>query len=157
MLFGGLSANSQFLDFFHGDTAGPWQAITSVIYQIGGLAALPVVGPCVDTWGRKAGMFIGATIIIVGCIVNGLTVLHPDSTGQLQAGRFVLGFGVSIVSAAGPIVCSLKTRDRRANAYDLFSMLLRRLIQHGALSSLPTAIPSGSLAPCCLVELSVAQ
>ena len=106
MLFGNLCANQQFLDYFNGSTSGPWQALTSVIYQVGGLAALPFVGLCVDSWGRKPGMFIGATIIIVGCIVNGTTALVLDpaqATRQLQAGRFVLGFGVSIVSAAGPI------------------------------------------------------
>ena len=106
MLFGNLCANQQFLDYFNGSTSGPWQALTSVIYQVGGLAALPFVGLCVDSWGRKPGMFIGATIIIVGCVVNGTTALVLDpaqATRQLQAGRFVLGFGVSIVSAAGPI------------------------------------------------------
>lgn len=129
MLLNGLNSNAQFLDFFHGEQSGPWQAVTSTIYQIGGLCALPFVGLFVDTWGRKPGMFIGeypdrlllclrlpsmaqmlmiaelgTTIIIVGCIINGLTALNVDSTPQLRAGRFILGFGVSIVSAAGPIV-----------------------------------------------------
>lgn len=47
-------------------------------------------------------MQIGAWIIIVGTILNG-TTLSSESLGQLQAGRFFLGFGVNIVSAAGPI------------------------------------------------------
>lgn len=112
MLMGNLNANKTFLHFFGGHKDGPWQAITSAMYQIGGLAALPFVGLCVDSWGRKPGMFIGATIIILGCIVNGTTVLRSGpsvATGQFQAGRFVLGFGVSIVSAAGPIVSATWT------------------------------------------------
>jgi sugar porter (SP) family MFS transporter len=47
-------------------------------------------------------MTIGSAIIILGAIVNGTTVFNAHD-GQLLAGRFVLGFGVSIVSAAGPI------------------------------------------------------
>lgn len=47
-------------------------------------------------------MQIGAWIIIIGSILNGTTALNGN-LGQLKAGRFILGFGVSIVSAAGPI------------------------------------------------------
>jgi MFS family permease len=47
-------------------------------------------------------MQIGAWTIIIGAIINGTTSLNA-SLGQLQGGRFILGFGVSIVSAAGPI------------------------------------------------------
>jgi len=47
-------------------------------------------------------MQIGAWIIIIGAIINGTTALNGN-LGQLKAGRFILGFGVSIVSAAGPI------------------------------------------------------
>lgn len=75
------------------------------MYQIGGVVALPFVGPAVDTWGRRVGMLIGASIIIIGTILNGTTV-HldwPANVQQLKAGRFLLGFGVSIVSGAGPI------------------------------------------------------
>lgn len=101
-LFGGLTANKAFLNFFDGTNDGPWAAINSAMYQIGGVVALPCVGPCVDRWGRKVGMNIGAWLIIIGTIVNG-TTLYTGSDGQLKAGRFILGFGVSIVSAAGPI------------------------------------------------------
>ena len=73
------------------------------MYQIGAIAGLPFVGPCVDTWGRKVGMLVGSFIIILGVIINGTTIYNPGDSGQLQAGRFILGFGVSIVSTAGPV------------------------------------------------------
>ncbi|CAK1358420.1 Lactose permease [Cercospora beticola] len=101
-LFGGLGANKVFLDFFNGSVNGPWQAINAAMYQIGGVSALPFVGPAIDTWGRKVGMSIGAWLIILGAVINGTTVYTGDG-GQLKGGRFLLGFGVSIVSAAGPI------------------------------------------------------
>lgn len=101
-IFGGLTANQKFLDFFHGTNDGEWAALNSAMYQIGGVCALFFVGPAIDTWGRKIGMQIGAWIIVIGSIINGTTALNGN-LGQLKAGRFVLGFGVSIISAAGPI------------------------------------------------------
>ena len=47
-------------------------------------------------------MSIGAWLICIGTIVNGTTLLDGE-IGQLKGGRFLLGFGVGIVSAAGPI------------------------------------------------------
>jgi hypothetical protein len=62
MLFGGLSANPIFLNFFHGANNGAWQAINAAMYQIGGISALPAVGPCIDTWGRKV-RFLGDALL----------------------------------------------------------------------------------------------
>lgn len=101
-LFGGLTANTTFLEKFHGASDGPWAAITSAMYQIGAVVALPFAGPIIDNFGRRMGMVTGALLIIVGTIINGLTLTN-GSNPQLKGGRFVLGFGVTIVSAAGPI------------------------------------------------------
>jgi hypothetical protein len=95
MLYGNLSANPIFLDFFNGSNTGVWQGITSAMYQIGGISALPFVGLCVDTWGRRVGMMIGSALVITGCIINGTTEFTA-SVSQLMGGRFVLGFGVSM-------------------------------------------------------------
>lgn len=101
-LFGGLTANKTFLHFFHGENKGIWAGIITFLYQIGSIAALPFVGPAIDTWGRRYGMLIGSIIVILGTVVTGTTI-HNHSTGQFMGGRFLLGFGVAIVSAAGPI------------------------------------------------------
>jgi MFS family permease len=95
-------ANSTFLGFFHGTPDGVWAALTSAMYQIGAVVALPFAGPIIDSFGRRMGMVTGALLIVIGTIVNGLTTMN-GSNGQLKGGRFVLGFGVTIVSAAGPI------------------------------------------------------
>ncbi|KAK5170400.1 uncharacterized protein LTR77_004987 [Saxophila tyrrhenica] len=104
-LFNGISANNTFTDFFPGaGAAGDWQAVTSAMYQVGGLSALPFVGPCIDTWGRRIGMVIGAVLIVIGVVINGCTVYDvSNANAMLKGGRFILGFGVSIVSGAGPI------------------------------------------------------
>ena len=101
-LFNGISANSRFLKFFNGTVDGPWQAKVSAMYQIGSVVALPFVGPCIDTWGRRTGMFIGSIIVCIGTIVSATTVTN-GSIDQFMGGRFLLGFGVAIASAAGPI------------------------------------------------------
>lgn len=101
-LFGGLTANSKFLNYFHGTNNGIWAGLVSSMYQIGGVCALPFVGPAIDTWGRRVGMFIGSFIIITGTVISGTTKFNP-TVDQFMAGRFFLGFGVSIASSAGPI------------------------------------------------------
>ncbi|KAH0290444.1 general substrate transporter [Aureobasidium namibiae CBS 147.97] len=101
-LLNGLLINPQFKTFFHGSNAGIWAGIVSSMYQIGGVVALPFVGPAIDTWGRRWGMFIGSMIILLGTIVSG-TTFKDASVGQFMGGRFILGFGVSIASSAGPI------------------------------------------------------
>jgi sugar porter (SP) family MFS transporter len=84
------------------DPSQIWAGLVSAMYQIGGVCALPFVGPAIDTWGRRVGMFIGSFIIIVGTVISGTTKFNP-SVDQFMAGRFFLGFGVSIASSAGPI------------------------------------------------------
>lgn len=101
-LFGGLTANKKFLKFFNGSSDGSWAALVSAMYQIGSIVALPFVGPCIDTWGRRPGMFIGSIIVVAGTVICGTTVRN-GSLGQFMGGRFLLGFGVAIASAAGPI------------------------------------------------------
>ncbi|KAL2839500.1 general substrate transporter [Aspergillus pseudoustus] len=101
-LFSGLLANTIFLDHFHGRNAGIWAGLVSAMYQIGGVSALPFVGPAIDTWGRRVGMLIGSLFIVLGAVVSGTTIANA-SVGQFMGGRFLLGFGVSIAAAAGPI------------------------------------------------------
>lgn len=72
------------------------------MYQIGSVCALPFVGPAIDTWGRRVGMFIGSLLVILGTIICGTTISNA-SVHQFMGGRFLLGFGVSIASSAGPI------------------------------------------------------
>ena len=122
-LLNALLANSAFKDFFHGSNDGIWAGIVASLYQIGGVCALPFVGPAVDTWGRRIGMFIGSCTIILGTVIQGTTI-STHNLGQFMAGRFVLGFGVSIAAAAGPIyvveVCHPAYRGVVTGLYNTF-------------------------------------
>lgn len=97
-----LLQNEIFQEEYDVESTGAWAGIISSMYQIGGVIALPFVGPAIDTWGRRVGMFIGAMIIIVGTIIQG-TASGDSSQAQFMGGRFLLGFGVSIAAAAGPM------------------------------------------------------
>ncbi|KAK8065195.1 hypothetical protein PG997_011942 [Apiospora hydei] len=98
-LINNLLINPAFLEYYHAENAGIWAGIISSMYQIGGVVALPFVGPAIDTFGRRIGMVIGAGLIIVGTIIQGVST----NADTFMGGRFLLGFGVSIASAAGPM------------------------------------------------------
>ncbi|KAF5012786.1 hypothetical protein FDECE_1206 [Fusarium decemcellulare] len=101
-LFGTLLSNKAFKKFFEVSNAGIETGIVTSMYQIGSVVAIPFVGPAIDTWGRRMGMTIGSSIIIIGVIIQLCTILN-NSVDQFMAGRFFLGFGVSIAAAAGPV------------------------------------------------------
>ncbi|KAM0329496.1 hypothetical protein ACHAQA_004805 [Verticillium albo-atrum] len=98
-LINNLLQNPWFRERYGVDYTGIWVGIVSSMYQIGGVVAIPFVGPAIDTWGRRYGMLIGSVLIIVGTIIQGLS----NGASQFMGGRFLLGFGVSIVASAGPM------------------------------------------------------
>ncbi|PMD49195.1 MFS sugar transporter-like protein [Hyaloscypha bicolor E] len=100
-MFGNLLNNDQFLAFFEVGSVGIKAGIVSSMSQIGSVVAIPFVGPALDTWGRRFGMFIGAAVIIIGVIIQG-TCVHTHSVNQFMGGRFFMGLGVQLVSSAGP-------------------------------------------------------
>ncbi|KAK7429763.1 hypothetical protein QQZ08_003608 [Neonectria magnoliae] len=101
-LLGTLLSNKKFKSFFAVGNAGIETGIVTSMYQIGSVVAIPFVGPFIDTWGRRAGMTIGASIIIIGVVIQ-IATIATANVDQFMAGRFFLGFGVSIAAAAGPV------------------------------------------------------
>ena len=101
-LINNLLANPAFLTFYQGENAGIWAGIVTSMYQIGGVVSLPFVGPSADTFGRRFGMWLGCLLIIVGTIIQGVAT-QREGVKQFMGGRFLLGFGVNIASAAGPM------------------------------------------------------
>lgn len=101
-LINNLLANDNFLNFYHGSNDGIWAGIVTAMYQIGGVVSLPFVGPAADTFGRRFGMWVGCLLIIVGTIIQGVAT-QSNGTKQFMGGRFLLGFGVNVASAAGPM------------------------------------------------------
>jgi sugar porter (SP) family MFS transporter len=98
-LINNLLQNPWFKEYYGVESSGIWAGIVSSMYQIGGVVALPFVGPAIDTWGRRAGMFGSSLLIVIGTIIQGTSF----GAGSFMGGRFLLGFGVSIAASAGPM------------------------------------------------------
>lgn len=106
---------------FGADVVGIKAAYISAMYQIGGVCAIPFVGPALDTYGRRMGMFIGCFIVVAGTVISSTSV-YTSSLGHFLAGRFFLGFGVSIAASAAPSyvveICHPACRGTITGAYN---------------------------------------
>jgi MFS family permease len=78
---------------------GQETGIVFSIYTVGNIVGSFFCGPFTDWWGRRWGMFIGASIIILGtCIQAPAQNMH-----MFIGGRFILGFGVATCATAGAL------------------------------------------------------
>ncbi|KAH6881024.1 general substrate transporter, partial [Thelonectria olida] len=133
-LFGTLLANDTFKEYFNVANVGIEAGIVTAMYQIGNVVAIPFIGPAVDTWGRRAGMCIGSTTIVIGVIIQVTTIVNA-SVEQFMAGRFFLGFGVGIAAAAGPVyVVEISHPAHRGVVTGLYNVMwpLGALVASGA-------------------------
>lgn len=101
-LMGNMLVMPSYQKEFGASIVGIKAGYISAMYTIGGVVALPFVGPAVDTWGRRVGMVIGCTCVILGTIIEGTSGL-TGMLGQFLGGRFLLGFGNSIAASAAPV------------------------------------------------------
>ncbi|KAH9870221.1 hypothetical protein J1614_007144 [Plenodomus biglobosus] len=101
-MFNALLTNKVFKSYYNVENDGAWAGIVTSMYQIGGVVALPFIGPACDTWGRRVGMMIGGAIGVTGVIIQS-TAPASNPIGQFMGGRFLLGFAVPIMTTAGPL------------------------------------------------------
>jgi MFS family permease len=120
-MFNALLTNDAFKEYYHVGSTGAWAGIVTSMYQIGGVVALPFIGPACgeldtsemrseceltcrsDTWGRRYGMMIGGALGCAGVIIQASTSASKNPVGQFMGGRFLLGFAVPIMTTAGPL------------------------------------------------------
>lgn len=102
-MFNALLAEDQFKTYFKVANDGAWTGIITSMYSIGSVVAIPFIGPAIDTWGRRVGIYIGAISIILGTVIQSTTLHSSNPIGQFMGGRFFLGWGVAIVASAGPM------------------------------------------------------
>ncbi|OAL44395.1 lactose permease [Pyrenochaeta sp. DS3sAY3a] len=101
-MFNALLTNDTFKEYYNVKSSGAWAGIVTSMYQIGGVVALPFIGPACDTWGRRIGMMIGGALGCAGVIIQSTAPAH-NPIGQFMGGRFLLGFAVPIMTTAGPL------------------------------------------------------
>ncbi|KAI0518040.1 lactose permease [Xylaria bambusicola] len=97
-LMGAINAMDTYQETFGLDGEGSTTGIIFIIYQIGQIASFPFCGLFADGYGRRWCIFIGCIIVLIGTAIQG----SANHLGQFIGGRFILGFGASIASAAGP-------------------------------------------------------
>lgn len=68
--------------------------------SVGSLVALPVVPYTADILGRRTGVMIGCSIMILGVVLQSLGFTF----GLFVAARFFIGFGVAIAHGASPLL-----------------------------------------------------
>lgn len=79
-LLTGLQALPQWTTYFN-DPKGQWLGLISACILLPGVVfGFPAAWVC-NTWGRKAGVLLGASFIVVGTIWNGLA----QTTAQFMA------------------------------------------------------------------------
>ncbi|CAL3969454.1 unnamed protein product [Diplocarpon coronariae] len=88
---------------------------------IGRVVSLPFIGPSADTYGRRFGMWVGYLMINVGTVVQGTA--GPDhGAGQLMGDRSLLGLGVNITRATGPMSGLPRDSDRDLQLFPVGSL-----------------------------------
>lgn len=95
---GAINAMKPYQKSFDLDGAGSATGIVFITYNLGQIAAFPCCGLFADGFGRRWCIFIGCAVVLIGTAIQGTA----NELDQFIGGRFVLGFGAAIASAAGP-------------------------------------------------------
>jgi MFS family permease len=97
-LMGAINAMKPYQNTFGLTGEGSSTGIIFIIYNLGQIAAFPFCGFLADGYGRRMCIFVGCALVLVGTAVQATA----HGMGHFIGGRFLLGFGASIASAAGP-------------------------------------------------------
>lgn len=97
-LMGSINTMIPCQETFNLSGAGSSTSVVFIICNMGQIAAFPFCGLLADGYGRRFCIFVGCFIVLVGTTVQ----TAARTSGQFVSGRFMLGFGAALASAAGP-------------------------------------------------------
>ncbi|KAH6679017.1 general substrate transporter [Halenospora varia] len=97
-LMGSINAMTPYQKTFGLSGAGSSTGLIFIIYNLGQIAAFPFCGFIADGYGRRACIFVGCLIVLIGTAIQATA----NARSQFMGGRFVLGLGAALASAAGP-------------------------------------------------------
>lgn len=80
----------------HGSILG----ILNAIMAVGSICAIPVVPYVADILGRRMGILIGCIIMVLGVILQSISV----NLSMFISARFFIGFGVAIAHGSSPLL-----------------------------------------------------
>jgi MFS family permease len=95
---GAINSMDPYQKYFNLPGGGKSTGIVFIIYNLGQIAAFPFCGFLADGYGRRICIFVGCALVLIGTAVQA----SAHNLGAFQGGRFVLGFGAALASAAGP-------------------------------------------------------
>lgn len=95
-MFSALNSNNQWHTYFDIPLEGSTLGVVTAMITIGYIAGAFLAGPASDRWGRRRGMLIGSVVVVLAAIL----MAAGTNRGTFMAGRFFMGVGASICSAA---------------------------------------------------------
>lgn len=99
---GAITAMPTYKSYFpHAASFNSGTGLIFSIYTVGQIVGGLMSGQISDKFGRRAGMFAGCMLVVVGCILTA-SAHHIE---QLIAGRFILGWGIAIAASCAPSYC----------------------------------------------------
>ncbi|KAJ7069803.1 general substrate transporter [Mycena amicta] len=100
-----INGMEQYLTYFQlegqgaGGGVGSTTGLIFAMYPLGTCLTVLVAGPVADRFGRRAAMFYGGLLCVVGASV----VTVAKNVAYLQAGRFLLGMSTALLQVGGAI------------------------------------------------------
>lgn len=95
---GAINAMEPYQRTFGLNGTGSTTGIIFIIYNLGQIAAFPFCGWLADGYGRRICIFVGCAVVLIGTAIQ----TSANHMPQFIGGRFCLGFGAALASAAGP-------------------------------------------------------
>lgn len=71
--------------------------ITAIVF-VGGFVGASVASPIADYFGRRIGMFVGASFTLIGTTIQ----TAANNSAMFIGGRFLIGLGISFTCVSGP-------------------------------------------------------
>ncbi|KAK3072156.1 hypothetical protein LTR53_007349 [Teratosphaeriaceae sp. CCFEE 6253] len=113
----GLQSLEPWQSYFNHPT-GSLLGLFACIMSVGSLCALPITPYIADGLGRRWGIIIGCLIMILGVILQAISI----NFRMFIAARFFIGFGVAIAHGASPLlICELVHPQHRATFTTIYN------------------------------------
>ncbi|CAN8105397.1 unnamed protein product [Discula destructiva] len=111
-LINSLQSMKQWNDYFH-DPSPSILGLITASFSMGSMLAIPVVPYCADLLGRRTGVVIGCSIMLVGIVLLSLG-FH---IALFIVGRVMLGFGIAIAHGSAPLLITELVHPQHRSTY----------------------------------------
>ncbi|RFU25482.1 hypothetical protein B7463_g10852, partial [Scytalidium lignicola] len=98
-MMNGLQSLPQWRDYYNNPSPSQL-GLLNCIMSVGSLVALSVTPYAADILGRRTGVMIGCTIMLIGVLLQSLGFTF----GMFVGARFLIGFGVAIAHGSSPLL-----------------------------------------------------